>query len=126
MKAMDSYEKQHKRGKLHIEERIGLLFDKRSFRALEGDRGKECGSVVTGYGTVKGRRVYMYAHNAAVQGGTVGLQEGKQIRKLVEEAVRHDRPVVGIQDSVGYRHAFPPVGNGAVEGVYHQGVHNGR
>ncbi len=103
MKAMDSYEKQHKRGKLHIEERIGLLFDKRSFRALEGDRGKECGSVVTGYGTVKGRRVYMYAHNAAVQGGTVGLQEGKQIRKLVEEAVRHGRPVVGIQDSGGAR-----------------------
>ena len=53
-------EKQHRKGKLHIEEKIGLLFDKGSFRTL-GDNGA-CGfeSIVTGYGTVEGRKIYMY------------------------------------------------------------------
>lgn len=103
MKTVDTYEKQHKKGKLHIEERIGFLFDKGSFHTLGRDGRHGSSSIVTGYGTVEGRRVYMYAHNSAVKGGTVGLQEGKQIRKLIEEAVRHRRPVAGIQDSGGAR-----------------------
>lgn len=103
MKKTDSYEKQHRKEKLLIEEKIGLLFDQESFRTLEGGKEEKAGSVVTGYGTIEGRRVYMYAHNSAVKGGTVGLQEGKRIRKLIEEAVRQRRPVVGIQDSGGAR-----------------------
>ena len=101
MKKTDSYEKQHRKEKLLIEEKIGLLFDQESFRTLEGGKEEKAGSVVTGYGTIEGRRVYMYAHNSAVKGGTVGLQEGKRIRKLIEEAMRQRRPVVGIQDSGG-------------------------
>ncbi len=103
MKKTDSYEKQHRKEKLLIEEKIGLLFDQESFRTLEGGKEEKAGSVVTGYGTIEGRRVYMYAHNSAVKGGTVGLQEGKRIRKLIEEAMRQRRPVVGIQDSGGAR-----------------------
>lgn len=111
MKKTDSYEKQHRKEKLLIEEKIGLLFDQESFRTLEGGKEEKAGSVVTGYGTIEGRRVYMYAHNSAVKGGTVGLQEGKRIRKLIEEAMRQRRPVVGIQDSGarGYRRASRPL-----------------
>ncbi len=96
-------EKQHRKGKLHIEEKIGLLFDKGSFRTL-GENGA-CGfeSIVTGYGTVEGRKIYMYAHNSSIRGGTVGLKEGRRIRNLIVQAVKHGRPVVGIQDSGGAR-----------------------
>ena len=89
-------EKKHRKGKLHIEEKIGLLFDKGSFRTL-GENGA-CGfeSIVTGYGTVEGRKIYMYAHNSSISGGTVGLQEGRRIRNLIVQAVKHGRPVVGI------------------------------
>ena len=103
MKAMNGYGKQRKKKKMHIEERIGFLFDKGSFRPLDGGWDCTVDSVLTGKGKIERQEVYMYAHNAVVKGGTVGLQEGKRIRKLIERAVRHGLPVIGIQDSGGAR-----------------------
>lgn len=105
--------KQHGRDKLHIIERIRMLFDKDSFTELypaESDTLKKpkevregYDGVITGYGTIYGQRVYFYGQDFTCMGGTFGYQHSKQIIAIIKEAIRNRRPVIGIYDGGGAR-----------------------
>ncbi len=108
-------EKQHKRGKLTARERIELLLDEGSFVELDlfvkhrcvnfGMEKKEAPGegVVTGYGTVDGRLVYVFAQDFTVIGGSLGEMHAAKICKVQEMALKVGAPLVGINDSGGAR-----------------------
>lgn len=106
---------QHEKGKLTARERIDELLDEGSFEELGGfvthrsthfgmDKKKFLGdAVVTGYGTVNGRLVYVFAHDFTVIGGTLGYAFAEKVCKLMEHATRNGAPIIGICDSGGAR-----------------------
>ncbi len=106
---------QHKRGKLTARERLGLLFDSGSFVEHDGfltHRSTDFGldkqhyygdSVVTGYGLVDGRRVFAYAQDFTVLGGSLSEAASIKICKLMDHAIRTGAPIIGINDSGGAR-----------------------
>lgn len=107
-------EMQHNKGKLHAIERILLLLDKDSFREIgsgitnyspEAFRGKKFpyDGVITGYGTINGRLVYIYSQDFTVCGGTLGLKHGRKIAHVIELAIKNKCPIIGINDSGGAR-----------------------
>ena len=108
-------EAQHKRGRLTARERIDLLLDKGSFREVDSfvqHRATEFGvdkqrflgdSVVTGWGTMDGRLVYVFAQDFTVIGGSLGEAHAEKISKIMDMAVRNGAPVIGLNDSGGAR-----------------------
>lgn len=108
-------EKQHGRGKHTARERIDLLFDKGSFIEIDAFVEHRCNSfgmeevetpgegVVTGYGTVDGRLVFVYAQDFTVLGGSLGEQHAAKICKVQEMALKMGAPIVGFNDSGGAR-----------------------
>nr|WP_303244350.1 acyl-CoA carboxylase subunit beta [uncultured Cellulosilyticum sp.] len=108
-------EKQHSKGKLHAIERIQLVLDKGSFYEIGSqvsnnppvitDNISELpyDGVITGYGTISGKRVFIYAQDATVQGGTLGIRHGKKIAHVIKMAIKRRCPVIGINDSGGAR-----------------------
>ncbi len=108
-------EKQHAKGKLTARERLELLLDPGSFVEIGkfvkhrctylGMEKKEAPAegVVTGYGTIDGRRVYVFAQDFTVIGGTLGEMHGKKICKILDMAMDAGAPVIGINDSGGAR-----------------------
>lgn len=101
-----SIEKQHARDKLHIMERVCLLFDKGSFTEYYPADSEELtgyDGVITGYGDINGRRVYFYGQDFTCMGGTFGYQHSKQIVAILKEAVESKRPIIGIYDGGGAR-----------------------
>jgi propionyl-CoA carboxylase beta chain len=108
-------EKQHARGKGTARERIGLLLDPGSFVELDElarHRSTAFGlaatrpygdGVVTGYGTVDGRQVCVFAQDFTVFGGSLGEVFGEKIVKLLDLAMKIGCPVVGLNDSGGAR-----------------------
>lgn len=110
MKQYD-FDKQHKRGKLHAYERIELLLDKATFVETYSSENVNAGmagsnsfdGVITGYGNIKGKKVYVYSQDFTVFGGTLGWNQGFKISRTIEEAIRDKCPVIGINDSGGAR-----------------------
>jgi propionyl-CoA carboxylase beta chain len=108
-------EKQHARGKKTARERIDLLLDPGSFVELDGlarhrstsfglERTRPYGDgVVTGYGTVDGRQVCVFAQDFTVFGGSLGEVFGEKIVKVMDLAMKIGCPVIGINDSGGAR-----------------------
>lgn len=108
-------EAQHKKGKLTARERIALLLDQGSFEeigALVVHRTKDFGmedqqyygdGVVTGYGTVNGRLVYVYAQDFTVFGGALSETHAEKICKIMDLAMKTGAPVIGLNDSGGAR-----------------------
>jgi propionyl-CoA carboxylase beta chain len=108
-------EAQHKRGKLTARERIEVLLDEGSFEELDAlvrpqynDYGGEDqryygDSVVTGYGRVDGRQVFVFSQDFTVVGGTISEAAGQKICKVMELALRTGAPIVGLNDSGGAR-----------------------
>ncbi|GGK31052.1 methylmalonyl-CoA carboxyltransferase [Pilimelia terevasa] len=108
-------DKQHARGKKTARERIALLLDEGSFVELDElarhrstafglERTRPYGDgVVTGYGTVDGRQVCVFAQDFTVFGGSLGEVFGEKIVKVMELAMKIGCPVVGINDSGGAR-----------------------
>ncbi len=106
---------QHAKGKLTARERIDLLLDKATFHELEpysSTRSAENGSsddpsfgdgVVTGYGLVNGRMVYVYAQDFTISGGSLGEVHGRKICRLMDLAVQSGAPIIGLIDSGGAR-----------------------
>jgi len=111
----EQIEEQHKKGKLTAHERIALLLDPGSFVETEAFVAHRCRDfgmekrelpaegVVTGYGTIAGRRVYIYAQDFTVLGGTLGEMHGKKICKVMDMAMKAGAPIIGINDSGGAR-----------------------
>lgn len=109
---MNQYDldKQHQKGKLHAIERIHLIMDESTFRETYSGPGPQntAGStaydgVITGYGKVKGKKVYIYSQDFTVKGGTLGWNQGFKIARTIEDAIRSKCPVIGISDSGGAR-----------------------
>ncbi len=106
---------QHKKGKLTARERVSLLMDTGSFEeigALVIHRTKDFGmedqrfygdGVVTGYGTVNGRLVYVYAQDFTVFGGALSETHAEKICKIMDLAMKTGAPVIGLNDSGGAR-----------------------
>ena len=111
----DPDSKQHPKGKLTARERIELLCDPGSFTELDalavhrteafgmGERKVPGDGVVTGSGTIDGRDVFVFAHDASVFGGSLGEVFAEKVCKVMDLAVRAGRPCIGINDSGGAR-----------------------
>jgi propionyl-CoA carboxylase beta chain len=108
-------EAQHKKGKLTARERVNLLMDPGSFEeigALVTHRTKDFGmedqqfygdGVITGYGTVNGRLVYVYAQDFTVFGGALSETHAEKICKIMDCAMKTGAPIIGLNDSGGAR-----------------------
>ncbi|HVV62753.1 MAG TPA: carboxyl transferase domain-containing protein, partial [Pseudolabrys sp.] len=108
-------EAQHKRGKLTARERIELLLDKGSFEEFDmfvEHRSAEFGmektkipgdGVVTGWGTVNGRAVYLFSKDFTVFGGSLSEAHANKIMKVQDMAMRARVPVIGLFDAGGAR-----------------------
>ena len=105
-------DKQHAKGSLTARERVLLLLDEGSFRELEAlvvqqnDPQAEStlgDGVVTGYGEVDGRQVYVYAQDFTVQGGALGEMHSRKICRVMDLAAKNGAPIVGMIDSGGAR-----------------------
>ncbi len=108
-------EKQHKSGKLTARERINLLLDPNTFVELDQFVTHRCTNfgmekveipgegVVTGYGMVNGRLVYVFSQDFTAQGGSLGEMHAAKIVKVQEMALRMGAPIVGLGDSGGAR-----------------------
>jgi len=108
-------EAQHGKGKLSARERIELLLDEDSFEefdmfvthrtvgfGMETQRPPGDG-VVTGWGTINGRIVYVFSQDFTVLGGSVSETHGAKICKIMDMAMKNGAPVIGINDSGGAR-----------------------
>jgi acetyl-CoA carboxylase carboxyltransferase component len=108
-------EAQHKKGRLTARERIDILLDKGSFREIDSfvqhrthdfnlDGQKFMSdSVVTGWGTVEGRLVYVFSQDFTVFGGSLGEVHAEKICKVMDMAMKNGAPVIGLNDSGGAR-----------------------
>ncbi|MGW8765603.1 acyl-CoA carboxylase subunit beta [Streptomyces sp. NPDC055815] len=108
-------ERQHAKGKLTARERIGLLLDKGSFTEVEQLRrhraqgfGLEAkkpytDGVITGWGTVEGRTVFVYAHDFRIFGGALGEAHATKIHKIMDMAIAAGAPLVSLNDGAGAR-----------------------
>ena len=108
-------ERQHAKGKLTARERLNLLLDEGSFRELDmfvthrcTDFGMEKNrpvgdSVVTGWGAIDGRLVYVFVQDFTVFGGSVSKVHGEKICKVMDLAMKNGAPLIGVNDSGGAR-----------------------
>jgi len=108
-------EKQHARGKYTARERIAQLLDEGSFEELDMFVTHRCTNfgqdkkhilgdgVVTGYGTIEGRLVYVFAQDFTVFGGSLSETMAQKICKVMDLAMKMGAPVIGLNDSGGAR-----------------------
>src|SRR6187551_3085915 len=106
---------QHKKGKLTARERIHFLMDEGSFEEigmLVTHRSTDFGmekekypgdGVVTGYGTVNGRLIYVFSQDFTVFGGSLSETHAEKICKIMDLAIKNGAPVIGLNDSGGVR-----------------------
>lgn len=108
-------EKQHSQGKMTARERIAMLLDEDSFEELDMFVTHRCTNfgmdkdhpltdgVVTGYGTIDGRLVYVFAQDFTVSGGSLSEMHAAKICKVQDLAMKMGAPIIGINDSGGAR-----------------------
>ncbi|MET7703225.1 acyl-CoA carboxylase subunit beta [Streptomyces sp. NPDC005485] len=108
-------QRQHARGKLTVRERIELLLDKDSFTEVEPLRrhratgfGLEAkrphgDGVVTGWGTVEGRQVFVFGHDFRIFGGALGEAHAQKIHKIMDMAEAAGAPLIALSDGAGAR-----------------------
>ncbi|MDQ1355092.1 MAG: propionyl-CoA carboxylase beta chain, partial [Acidobacteriota bacterium] len=123
-------ETQHARGKMTARERIEALLDRGSFREIDmfvTHRTTEFGmdqqkilsdSVVTGWGTIGGRTVYVFSQDFTVFGGSLGEVHSEKICKIMDLAVKNGAPVIGLNDSGGARIQEGVVSLGAYADIF--------
>src|SRR5438552_8266258 len=127
-------QRQHKRGKLTARERIDLLLDPGSFveldmlarhRAHGFDIEKSrplTDGVVTGWGTVDGRKVFVFSQDFTVFGGALGEVFAEKIHKVMDLAESVGAPFVGLNDGAGARIQEGVVSLAAYGGIFHRNV----
>ena len=108
-------DKQHQQGKLTARERISLLLDENSFQEIGAfvehrstnfglDKQKYLGDgVITGYGTIHGRLVYVYSQDFTVLGGSLSETHAAKICRIMDMAMKNGAPILGMNDSGGAR-----------------------
>lgn len=107
--------RQHEKGRLTARERLDLLLDQGSFREVDSfvvhreedfglDEKKYLGdSVVTGWGTINNRLVYVFSQDFTVLGGSLGEAHAEKVVKIMDMAMKNGAPVIGLNDSGGAR-----------------------
>ncbi|NOS54777.1 MAG: acyl-CoA carboxylase subunit beta [Cyclobacteriaceae bacterium] len=127
-------EQQHSRGKLSARERVMLLLDEGSFEELGKfvmHRCKDFGldkehylgdGVVTGYGTIGGRLVYVFSQDFTVFGGSLSETYAEKIVKVMELAMKNGAPVIGLNDSGGARIQEGVVSLGGYADIFYRNV----
>jgi len=108
-------EKLHAQGRMTARERIDTLLDPGSFEEFDMFKTHRChefgmekkifpgDGVVTGYGTVDGRLIYVYAQDPTILGGSLSQTIAEKICKIMELAVKNGAPIIGLNDSGGAR-----------------------
>lgn len=111
----DKIEAQHKKGKLSARERLHFLLDEGSFQeigAFVTHRSRDFGmekqqilgdGVITGYGTINGRLVYVFSQDFTVFGGSLSETHAEKICKIMDLAMKNGAPLIGLNDSGGAR-----------------------
>ncbi len=111
----DKIQKQHEAGRLTARERINILLDENTFVELDKfmvhkstnfgmDKNVIAGDgIVSGYGKVDGRQVFVYAYDFTVYGGSLGATNAKKIVKVQELALKNGAPIIALNDSGGAR-----------------------
>jgi methylmalonyl-CoA decarboxylase subunit alpha len=108
----DRIAKQHAKGKMTARERIDFLLDRDTFSEMEPfavqlidpQAEQSLGDgVVTGFGLIDGRTVYVYAQDFTIQGGSLGQMQSRKICRVMDLAVQAGAPVIGLIDSGGAR-----------------------
>ena len=106
---------QHSKGKLSARERIDLLLDEGSFEEFDMFVTHRCvdfgmekqrpsgDGVVTGWGTINGRMIYVFSQDFTVYGGSLSETHAQKICKIMDMAVQNGAPVIGLNDSGGAR-----------------------
>src|SRR6187402_2503409 len=127
-------EQQHAKGKLSARERILLLVDEGSFEEIGKfvmHRSKDFGldkeyylgdGVVTGYGTVNGRLVYVFSQDFTVLGGSLSETHAEKIVKIMDLAMKNGAPVIGLNDSGGARIQEGVVSLGGYADIFYRNV----
>lgn len=125
---------QHAKGKLTARERVQLLLDEGSFEELDKfvtHRAKDFGldkehylgdGVVTGYGTVQGRLVYVFSQDFTVFGGSLSETFAEKIVKVMDLAMKNGAPVIGLNDSGGARIQEGVVSLGGYADIFYRNV----
>ena len=126
----DRIDAQRRRGKLTARERIQLLMDPGSFRELDmfvthrstgfglEDKKYLSDSVITGWGTIDGRLVYVFSQDFTVVGGSLGEVHSEKICKVMDLAMKNGAPIVGLNDSGGARIQEGVVSLGAYADIF--------
>jgi len=108
-------EKQHEQGKMTARERVDYFLDDGTFVEFDQFRIHQCTNfdmaekevlgdgVVTGYGEVDGRTVFVFAHDFTVFGGSLGKVFAEKVTKVMDKAMETGAPIVGLNDSAGAR-----------------------
>ncbi len=127
-------EQQHAKGKLTARERIQLLLDDGSFEELGKfvmHRSRDFGldkehylgdGVVTGYGTIHGRLVYVFSQDFTVFGGSLSETHAEKIVKIMDLAMKNGAPVIGLNDSGGARIQEGVVSLGGYADIFYRNV----
>ncbi len=127
-------EQQHAKGKLTARERVLLLLDEGSFQELGKfvmHRSKDFGldkeyylgdGVVTGYGMVGGRLVYVFSQDFTVFGGSLSETHAEKIVKIMELAMKNGAPLIGLNDSGGARIQEGVVSLGGYADIFYRNV----
>ena len=112
---IEKIEKQHESGKMTARERIEMLLDKGTFVELDKlmvhrctnygmDKNKIPGDgIVSGYGKIDGRQVFVYAYDFTVYGGSLSASNAKKIVKVQQLALKNGAPIIALNDSGGAR-----------------------
>src|SRR5690606_8880165 len=128
-----SVARQHEKGKLLARERIELLLDPGSFNELDMlARHRAHGSgiedrpytdgVITGWGTIDGRQVFVFSQDFTVFGGALGEVFAEKIHKVMDLALKVGAPLIGLNDGAGARIQEGVVSLDAYGGIFHRNV----
>jgi acetyl-CoA carboxylase carboxyltransferase component len=126
-----SVERQHAKGKMLARERLDYLLDPGSFQELdmlarhraEGLKERPyTDGVVTGWGTIDGRKVFVFSQDFTVFGGALGEVFAERIHKLMDMALKVGAPVIGLNDGAGARIQEGPVSLASYGGIFWRNV----
>jgi propionyl-CoA carboxylase beta chain len=130
----DRIEKQHAKGKLTARERLEILLDEGSFEEigkLVKNRATQFGSqkqqilgdgVVTGYGKINGRLIFVFSQDFTVFGGSLSETHAEKICKIMDMAVKSGAPLIGLNDSGGARIQEGVVSLGGYADIFYRNV----
>ncbi len=125
---------QHARGKLTVRERLDVLLDEDSFVEIEGLRRHRAtgfglehrrpfgDGVVTGWGTIHGRQVFVYGHDFRIFGGSLGEAHAAKIHKIMDLAETAGAPLISLNDGAGARIQEGVTGLAGYGGIFQRNV----